>query len=59
MLAVSKTGLKKEELKECLELKIDVIEMYMKIFQFALLEHKHLFRFNNESYKKIVEKLYL
>lgn len=32
MLALSKTGLKKEELKECLEVKIDVIEIYLKIF---------------------------
>jgi hypothetical protein len=40
VLALSKTGLKKEELKECLEVKIEVIELYIKVFGFCLLEHK-------------------
>lgn len=59
IMALSKTGLKKEELKDCLEVKIDLIELFLKIFGFSLLEYKHQFRINNESYKKTIEKFYL
>lgn len=40
IIGVSKTGLRKEELKDCLEVKIDTVEIFLKIFNFALLEHK-------------------
>jgi hypothetical protein len=40
ILALSKTGLKREELKECLEVKIEIIDLFLKLFNFALLEYK-------------------
>ena len=58
-MALSKTGLRKDELKDCLEVKIETIELYIKIFHFALLEHKNLCRVNNEQYKQTIEKYYL
>jgi len=59
IIALSKTGLKKEELKDCLEVKIETIELFLKIFNFVLLENKQLYRINNECFKKTIEKLYL
>ena len=40
-MALSKTGLKKDELKDCLEVKVELIELFVKIFGFALLEYKN------------------
>lgn len=48
ILAVSKAGLKREELKDCLEVKIETVEVFLKIFNFSLLEHRSQFRINNE-----------
>ena len=59
ILAITKTGLRKDELKDCLEVKIETIEVYLKLFSFALLEFKSQFKFNNEAYKLTVEKLYM
>lgn len=59
ILALSKSGLKKEELKDCLEIKMEMIELYIKLFKFSLLEHKSLYRSNNEIYIKTIEKVYL
>ncbi len=59
ILAMSKTGIKKEELRECLEVKADIIEVFLKLFSFALLEYKQQYRINNEVYKRTIEKMYL
>lgn len=40
ILVSTKSGLKKEEIKECVEVKMDAIDLYLRIFGFALLEHK-------------------
>ena len=51
--------MKREELRECLEVKHEIIDLFMKIFNFSILEHKSLFKVNNESFKKAIEKMYL
>lgn len=59
MMALSKTGLKKEELIDVLESSYRVINVLMDIFKFCLLEHKNLYRVNNECYKRVIHELYL
>lgn len=59
ILALSKFGLKREELRECLEVKFDTIDLFIKIFYFALLEHRNLLKINNETFKRTIEKVYL
>jgi len=59
LLAVTKTGLRKDEIREILEVNVDLVDKTLQVFSFCLVCHNGLYRMNNEVYKRTVSEVYL
>ena len=59
ILTLAKFGMRREELRDCLEVKHEIIDLYLRIFSFSMLEYRCLLKVNNEQFKKAIEKMYL